>query len=118
LLPPRQPEVKYSCNTYPLTKNEMFWPLEPTAIGTPRTKAPLGKDTFWIDAKIGCGWHSPFTKTEKRKTARNAGKKPTGCPISTFDVDGYNVIDIQKLSVAGVRRYHNQQPLSVRRSSL
>lgn len=43
--------------TYPLAKNEMFWLLEPTVMEIPLTKAPLGKDTFWMGATTGCGWH-------------------------------------------------------------
>jgi hypothetical protein len=53
----------------------------------PLTKAPLGKDTFWIGATMGCGWHWLFTKSTKCKTPRNSENRPTGAPIAIFDVE-------------------------------
>jgi hypothetical protein len=64
----------------------MFWLLEPTFIEIPLTKAPLGKDTFWIGATIGCGWHWLFAKATKCKTPRNSEKSPTGEPIARLGV--------------------------------
>ena len=69
----------------------MFWLSEPTVMEIPLTKAPLGRDTFWIGTTTGCGWHWLFTKATKCKTPRSSGNKPTGGPIAILDVEGYDV---------------------------
>jgi hypothetical protein len=84
------------CKTYPLAKNEMFWVLEPTVMEIPLTEAPLGKDTFWIGATTGCGWHWLFTKATKYKKPRNSGHRPSGGPIAILDVEVYDVREDQR----------------------
>jgi hypothetical protein len=77
--------------TYQLGRNEIFLLLEPTVMETPLIKAPLGKDTSWIDATTGGGWHWLSTKFEKCKTPKNSENRPTGGPIAILDVEGYGV---------------------------
>jgi hypothetical protein len=79
------------CATYQLGRNEMFSLLEPTVMEIPLAKAPLGKDTSWIGATTGSGWHWLSTKFEKCKTPRNSGNRPTRGPIAILDVEGYGV---------------------------
>ncbi len=57
----------------------------------PLTKAPLGKDTFWIGTTAGCGWHWLLAKAVKYKTPRNSRIGPTGRPIASLDIKRYDV---------------------------
>jgi hypothetical protein len=69
----------------------MFWLLEPTIKEIPLTEVPLGKDTFWMGATMGCGWHWLLTKITKCKTPRNSGNRPIRVPIAILDIKGYDV---------------------------
>ena len=57
----------------------------------PLTKAPLGKDTFWIGATRGCGWHWLLTEVVKCSTPKNSGNRPVGGPIAILNVKSYDV---------------------------
>jgi hypothetical protein len=74
----------------------MFWLLEPTVMEIPLTKAPLGKETFWIGATMGCGWHWLFTKVTKSIIPRNSGNSPTGGAIAILDVEGHDHWDVRE----------------------